>query len=128
MSTERVIVHRSVAAKFTANLHAHFEKIRAGDEKSGSKISSLSSLAFAEGFEAYLKEAEKDGVKFLMGDLKRDGAVIQPHIVTDLKPHMRIWQRESFGPGSLLLFFPGRSSHSDETRYSNKHRGSRYRR
>lgn len=106
MSTERVIVHRSVASKLTGHLRVHFEKIRAGDGKNGSKISSLASVAFAEGFEAYLKEAEKDGAKFLMGDLKRDGAVIQPHIMTNVKPHMRVWQRESFGPGSssrLLL-------------------------
>ena len=100
MSTERVIVHRAVAARLRKNLRTQFEKISAGDRKSGSKVSPLVSLAFAERFEAYLKEAEKEGAKFLLGDLKREGAVIQPHIVTNVKPHMQIWQRESFGPGT----------------------------
>ena len=102
MSTERVIVHRSIAQKFTALLRSHFEKIRAGDTDKGAKISSLASEAFAQGFEAYLKEAQKDGANFVLGDLKREGAVIQPHIVTGLKPHMRAWQRESFGPSMSI--------------------------
>ena len=45
-----------------------------------------------------LDEAQKDGAELLVGDMKRDGAVVQPHLLKGVRPGMRIWERESFGP------------------------------
>ena len=45
-----------------------------------------------------VKEAEESGAKVLIGDKSRNGAVVQPHVLVDVKPGMRAWDRESFGP------------------------------
>ena len=50
------------------------------------------------------REAEADGADILLGDGNRKGAVIQPHIITNVKPGMRLWERESFGPREYSEF------------------------
>ena len=101
MSTERVIVQRSVAPQLFSKLRENFEGIEVG---LGHKLSALASVAFAEKVEGMLGEAEKEGARFLVGNGRSDNAVVQPHIVIGVKPEMKIWQRESFGPGALDSF------------------------
>ena len=48
-----------------------------------------------------IRETREAGVEVLVGDGSRDGVYVQPRIVRVLgvKPGMRAWDRESFGPG-----------------------------
>lgn len=96
MSTERVIVQRGVAGRLTKALVAEFSKFRSGgpEERLGAQFSEGS----AENIVSMLREAQKEGAKFLLGDGQRVGAVVQPHIVAGVRPGMRLWERESFGP------------------------------
>lgn len=75
-----------------------FSKFRSGgpEEKLGAQFSESS----AENIVSMLREARVEGARFLLGDGKRDGAVVQPHIVAGVKPGMKLWERESFGPGA----------------------------
>lgn len=57
--------------------------------------------AIAENVVEMMREAKAEGAEVLTGDLAREGAVVQPHILLGVKPGMRAWNQESFGPGAL---------------------------
>jgi len=52
-----------------------------------------------------IKDAKEKGAKILVGDGTRDGAVVQPHLVADVKTDMWIWNRETFGPVTTVIEF-----------------------
>lgn len=97
MSTERVIVQQKVAPTLASALVAEFSKLRSGGPEAN--ISVLFTDGSAESVISLLREAKEQGAEFLLGDATRDGAVVQPHIVSKVKPGMKLWDRESFGPG-----------------------------
>ncbi|KAF8699475.1 hypothetical protein AX14_000920 [Amanita brunnescens Koide BX004] len=99
MSTERVIVQSGVAQPLLERVRELFETIKAGDPSDPSVgISALFSDASAENVLGMIRDAQAQGGQVYSGDLQRQGSLVQPHIVTDVKPGMRLWQRESFGP------------------------------
>lgn len=106
MSTERVIVMRPVAEAFKSKLSAIVSKLKAGDPFSDSsvRLSALFSEGSAENVVNMIKEAKDDGAQVILGDLSRQGALVQPHLVVGVKPGMRLWDRESFGPGNVCSF------------------------
>ncbi|EJD05454.1 aldehyde dehydrogenase [Fomitiporia mediterranea MF3/22] len=102
MSTERVIVQRGAVSSLLPALQKHFQRIRAGDTYAqsggGARIPPLINEGSAESVLNLLREAQGEGAEILVGDLKRDGAVLNPHIVSGIRPGMRAFDRESFGP------------------------------
>ncbi|OJT02400.1 Vanillin dehydrogenase [Trametes pubescens] len=100
MSTERVIIQKGAADALIAELTALFKQVIAGDPQSDPTVAfgALFTEGSAENVLKMIKEAVDAGAKLLVGDLTRNGAVVQPHIVADVKSGMRLWQRESFGP------------------------------
>ncbi|EDR01973.1 uncharacterized protein LACBIDRAFT_175070 [Laccaria bicolor S238N-H82] len=100
MSTERVIVQRGISEKLIAAVRALCEDLKSGDVSNDSsvKLGALFAESSAEGVLKMIQEAQADGAEVVLGDLKREGAVLQPHLVKGLKPGMRLWARESFGP------------------------------
>lgn len=100
MSTERVIVQRGIAPALTAELTRLASKLRAGDLESDSTahLSCLYAEGSAQNVCSAIEEAKQMGAEILVGDGKRDGALVQPHILKGVIPGMRIWSRESFGP------------------------------
>ena len=101
MSTERVIVLRGVATALVQELTRLFRAAKGGnvEEDPSAVFDALFTLQSAENVISMIKEAVADGAKLVVGDLQRDGSILQAHIVMDVKPSMRLWQRESFGPG-----------------------------
>src|ERR1700761_9526728 len=104
MSTERVIVQRGAAEPLIAQMQSLCQSLTAGDPKS-SKIGPLFTEGSAENVVSMISEARKAGAEVLVGDVLRNGAVVRPHIVNGVKPGMRLWERESFGPGLLIPSF-----------------------
>ncbi|KAI0731376.1 aldehyde dehydrogenase [Earliella scabrosa] len=100
MSTERVIVQRQAVSSLLEELTALFKQAAAGDIEGDhpAVLGALFTQGSAENVIAMMKEAVAAGAKVALGDLTRQGAVVQPHIVTDVRPGMRLWDRESFGP------------------------------
>jgi len=102
MSTERVIVQSQVADKLmqaVTALVSTLEKTSSSSTVPGSgKIGPLFSPAHAEGFVNLLESAKAEGAEVVIGDMKKNGSVVGPHILKGVKPGMRIWERESFGP------------------------------
>jgi len=97
MSTERVIVQSGAAEPLIAQMQSLCQSLTAGDPKT-SKIGPLFTQGSAENVVGMISEARKAGAEVLLGDVVRDGAVVRPHIVKGVKPGMRLWERESFGP------------------------------
>ncbi|KAI0642107.1 aldehyde dehydrogenase [Trametes meyenii] len=104
MSTERVIVQRAVADVLLRHLQGLFSRIKAGDPHAdpSAHIGAVFNQGSAENAINMIKDAVKDGAKVLVGDLTRQGAILQPHLVVDAKPGMRIWDRETFAPVVIL--------------------------
>ena len=50
-----------------------------------------------------IQQAKDEGADILVGDLKREGGVVQPHLLTNVPVGSRMWERESFGPGRSQL-------------------------
>lgn len=104
MSTERVIVQRGIAEAFTTQLISVVSKLKAGDvtTNSDTKLPPLFTEGSAQNVLNFMNEAREQGAEVLLGDLTRKGAVIQPHLVKGVKPGMALWDRESFGPGTIF--------------------------
>ena len=110
MSTERVIVQREASEALISAVSALCKSIKAGDPTvdPSVKLTALFSAQSAENVLGLIQDAKDSGAGVLLGDCKRDDAIIQPHIVTGVKPGMKIWDRETFGPGmhcALLVTF-----------------------
>jgi len=100
MSTERVIVQRGAAEALIDTVKSLASKMKAGDPASDPtvKFGALFTEGSADNVLSMIREAQNAGAQLIMGDLARQGSVLQPHILVDVKPGMRMWERESFGP------------------------------
>lgn len=98
MSTERVIVQRKASEALVPAVQKYMGAVKAG-EVDLNPLTALFTEDAAENVLNMLKDAEQQGAKILVGDIKREGAAVQPHLVVDTKPGMLIWEREIFGPG-----------------------------
>lgn len=114
MSTERVIAQREIFQVLRDKICELVRSIKAGRISShnqtgvdpDNKLGPLFSESSAQYVLDMLHEAKEAGASVLLGDLTRERTVIQPHVLTDVKPGSRIWDQETFGPGaasSLLL-------------------------
>lgn len=102
MSTDRVIVQRGAAERLIPRLTEIFKKVKAGVV--GGRLAPLLNEPLAENVLAMMREAKENGAEVLAGDLTRQGTVVQPHILSGVKPGMRAWDQESFGPGARRSF------------------------
>jgi acyl-CoA reductase-like NAD-dependent aldehyde dehydrogenase len=105
MSTERVIVQKGAADALLAALKQNVALISAGDPKT-SALSSLFTETSAESFISLVTEAKEAGAEVIAGDLKREGALVRPHILLGVKRGMRVWEKESFGPRTFRCPLP----------------------
>ncbi|THH32023.1 hypothetical protein EUX98_g2168 [Antrodiella citrinella] len=99
MSTERVIVQRKASETLIPAITQLMSSLKAGDARSNpAHLSALFTEASAANVIAMIDEAVADGATVMVGDQKRAGAVVQPHVLMNVKPGMRMWDKESFGP------------------------------
>jgi acyl-CoA reductase-like NAD-dependent aldehyde dehydrogenase len=98
MATERVIVQRQAFEPLMAAIKGHLNALTVGAPED-SQLSSLFTERSADGIVEMLKEAKQAGAEVVLGDLEKAGpALLKPHILSNVKPETRLWQRESFGP------------------------------
>ena len=93
-STERIIVHESVAQEFIALLI----KEATGFDAGSGVTKDLASKACAK-----LVEAEEKGAKFIVGSPQYVGAAgLRPSLVTGVTKNMSIFDEETFGPSAAV--------------------------
>jgi acyl-CoA reductase-like NAD-dependent aldehyde dehydrogenase len=106
MSTERIIVDEKIADEFVRKLAAKAAKLPAGDPRGHVVLGSLVDLAPAEKMDALLKDATAKGGSVVAGG-KRTGTVVEATVVDHVKPGMRVYEEESFGPVKPIIRVKG---------------------
>ncbi|KAH8892967.1 ALDH-like protein [Thozetella sp. PMI_491] len=99
MSTERVIVVKSVADEFTGYLK---QAVEAWSAQAGS----AATKAFADKAHGLVQEALAEGAKLIVRDNSFVNAAetcLRPTIVTDVDLKSKLYTAESFGPSATLL-------------------------
>jgi acyl-CoA reductase-like NAD-dependent aldehyde dehydrogenase len=103
MSTERVIVQSAVADRLLNEIQGIVQDLRPGDvvNDSSASLGALFTESSAENVVGMIKDAVKDGATVFLGDVTRQSSMVAPHLVKNVKPGMRLWDRETFGPGAF---------------------------
>lgn len=101
MSTERVIVQSGIAEQFIDKVKEFAQRLKAGDHinDSSAQIGPLFAESSAANIVSMIKEAKAQGAQVVLGDITHQNTVIQPHLLKNVTLDMRIWKRETFGPG-----------------------------
>ncbi|WP_321803279.1 aldehyde dehydrogenase family protein [Burkholderia sp. BCC1993] len=100
-STRRVIVHRSVATRFTELLAKAFGQIKVGDPREPEAVvGPLIDKAAVGHFEAAVSQAVSLGGKVVYGGkrIDRPGYYVEPTIITGAQPAWPCVQHETFAP------------------------------
>ncbi len=103
ISVQTVYVHRSLYAKFVELVVAEVKKLKLGDPLDPTTdVGTLIDEGAARRVESWINEAANGGAKVLTGG-KRNGAQIEPTVIADVKPEMKVVCDEVFGPVVSLL-------------------------
>ncbi|MGH8946076.1 MAG: aldehyde dehydrogenase family protein [Acidimicrobiia bacterium] len=103
MSTERIIVEKSVADEFTEKLKERAEAMPMGDPTDpATAIGPLINRRAVDKVHAHVEEAVKDGAELVTGG-KHDNLVYHPTVVAKVKPEMRLFSEQTFGPVAPIV-------------------------
>ena len=103
MSTERVIVERSIADAFTEKLAQRANAMKVGDPRDPSvAIGPLINKAGLDKVHAHVQEAIKGGAELVTGG-KYEGLLYYPTVLTNIKEDMRIFTDQTFGPVAPII-------------------------
>ncbi len=98
MSTERVVVDRSIADEFAGKLASKASTLVAGPPAaSNAPLGAMISGASAQRVRGLINDAVKKGAKLLTGGLV-EGPFMNAAVLDHVTPDMEIYQDESFGP------------------------------
>ncbi|KUN57999.1 salicylaldehyde dehydrogenase [Streptomyces canus] len=98
MSTERVIVDRTVADELSSRLAERASKLVVGPPSDPtSQIGPLVHGAARDHVVALIEDARAKGAQVLAGGTA-DGLFVQPTVLRGVTPDMRVYSEESFGP------------------------------
>lgn len=98
ISVQRVYVHEDIAKAFIDLLKKNTEKLVIGDPMDESTdIGPMIRLREAERVESWVHEAVEQGAVIALGG-KRNGALYEPTILTNVSDDMKVCRQEIFGP------------------------------
>ncbi len=98
ISVQRILVQESLFEKFTEQLVQNVRKLKSGDPMlETTDVPPLIREQDAVRVVEWIDEAVQSGAKVLCGG-KRKGALVEPTVLTDTTPNMRVNSAETFGP------------------------------
>src|SRR6266487_1599582 len=98
MSTERIVIDRSVADEFAQKLSERAGSLKVGDPREpGTRIGPLVNEDALTRVTEHVEDAVAKGAKVVAGG-KAAGAFFEPTVLMGVTPEMRIYSEESFGP------------------------------
>ena len=98
ISVQRVLVQRRVHDAFLETLAPMVKALKVGDPlDEATDVGPMITEADAARVQAWVKEAEAGGARVLLGGA-REGPLLWPMIVTDVRPDMKVSCQEVFGP------------------------------
>jgi phosphonoacetaldehyde dehydrogenase len=102
---KRMLVHQSVAQRFTDRLLEKTRAIKYGDPMDpATDMGTVIDEAAARSFEDKVNEAVAAGARLLYGN-NRKGALYSPTVLDRVDPQMRVVREETFGPVSPIITF-----------------------
>jgi acyl-CoA reductase-like NAD-dependent aldehyde dehydrogenase len=105
ISVQTVYVHRSLYEPFVARVAAEAKTLRLGDPLDpATDVGTLIDERAAQRVEAWIAEAAQQGARVLAGG-RRHGAAVEPTVLADVDPSMRVVCEEVFGPVVSLMRF-----------------------
>lgn len=104
-ATSRIVLHKEIAAKFSAALAERASKLKVGNGLDPAvQMGPCINKGQLETVLQYIDIATKEGAKLLTGGKQLTGGdwdkgfFVQPTIFTDVARTMRLWKEEVFGP------------------------------
>ena len=98
MSTERVVIDRSIAEDFAERLAERASSLRIGDPRQpDTQIGPLVNEAAVQRVTEHVEDAISKGAKLVSGG-EPNGLFFPPTVLTDVTPAMRVYSEDSFGP------------------------------
>lgn len=103
ISAQRVIVHEEIQNELIERLIPAVDKIQAGNPLDDqSMIGPMVRQSDAERVESWIHEAVDQGAKIACGGTRK-ASLVNPTVLTDVEPEMRIAAEELFGPAVGIL-------------------------
>ncbi|MGN8644741.1 aldehyde dehydrogenase family protein [Gracilibacillus sp. HCP3S3_G5_1] len=103
ISVQRIYVHEEVQELFLEKLKEHMDELKIGDPTDPeTDVGPMIAEDEAERAEEWIQEAVKKGATIFIGG-EREGALLQPTILTDVKPEMRVVCEEVFAPIASVI-------------------------
>lgn len=103
MSTERIIVEKKIAGKFTDKLKKRAEELPVGDPTNPANvIGPLINQKAVDKVHSHVEEAVASGAKLVTGG-RYDNLVYYPTVVSDVSPDMKIFTDQTFGPVAPIV-------------------------
>src|SRR5262245_43106313 len=103
ISVQTVYVHRSIYDRFVGLVVAEAKKLKVGDPLDpATDVGTLIDERAAQRVESWINDAAAAGAKILAGG-RRNGAQIEPTVLADVDPAMKVVCEEVFGPVIGLL-------------------------
>lgn len=105
IAVQRIFVHEEVYNRFESAFLEVSLSTPVGDPSNpATVVGPMIGEAAAKGVEAWIKEAVAAGARVLCGG-SRQGAVLQPTVLTNVKPEMKVCNQEVFAPVVTLVPF-----------------------
>jgi acyl-CoA reductase-like NAD-dependent aldehyde dehydrogenase len=103
ISVQSVYVHRSLYQAFVARVVAEVQMLKTGDPLDlSTDVGTLIDEPTARRVEAWIREAAAGGARVLTGGTRR-GAQVDPTVLADVDPSMKVVCDEVFGPVVSIL-------------------------
>lgn len=103
MSVDRIIVERPIVEEFTKRLVGLAANLPVGDPSFPTTfIGPIISDTQVQSIDAHVKDAVAKGAKLLTGGTY-EGRLYKPTVLTDIRPDMRIYYEETFGPVASII-------------------------
>jgi acyl-CoA reductase-like NAD-dependent aldehyde dehydrogenase len=105
ISAQRLLVHRDIAVEFTKRFVEKTKKLLTGDPlEESTQISALIDENSAVRAKSWIDQSLNSGAKLLCGGM-RNGSFLEPTVLTNVDPGMRVVSEEVFAPVAVIEYF-----------------------
>lgn len=103
MSVERIIVHQAIADEFISRLLANVKTLGMGDPaEMNNVIGPLINARQVQNVHDQVTDAVEKGAELLTGG-HHEGLFYEPTVLTGVRPDMKIFREETFGPVAAVI-------------------------